>query len=315
MSALGDVINGAVDSIAKTQSGTTLQDFLSHFGSAEGKWINQLDPLNTFDLSFKFYPTYEPEKKDADKSALGRLGSSLLGSAKSAVKEGLNSVTGGLLGSFMNSKVDIMKQRRDFEPIGKESFMEWLASANLLVGAEDWIGENAGQAMRPLELQLGLYCQEITIPNLKMIDGGKITSTLGEFPVNGDYILPDNNTLQFTFVNTKVPLMERIFYPWMREVTLPWWSYDTQPYTTATVTIDFTKHNDIKYMFFGCRPSQINMQQANQDPSGDNLKRQVTMLFDYMIVTSSLGVTESVKDKLIGSGKTLFNSAAKLANF
>ena len=106
-----------------------------------------------------------------------------------------------------------------------------------------------------------------------MVDGGKVTSVVGEFPVNGNYILPDNNSLQFTFVNTKVPLMERIFYPWMREVTLPWWAYDTQPYTTATVTVDFTKHSDIKYVFFGCRPSQINMQQANQDPSGDNLKR------------------------------------------
>lgn len=314
MSALGDVINGAVDAVTGSSSGTTLQDFLSHFGSAEGKWINQLDPLNTFDLSFKFYPAYESEKKDEEKSALGKLGSSLMGSAKSAVKEGLNSVTGGLLGSFMNSKVDIMKQKKDFEYVGKETFMEWLAGANLLVGAEDWIGESAGQAARPLELQLGLYCQEITIPNLKMVDGGKVTSVVGEFPVNGNYILPDNNSLQFTFVNTKVPLMERIFYPWMREVTLPWWAYDTQPYTTATVTVDFTKHSDIKYVFFGCRPSQINMQQANQDPSGDNLKRQVTLMFDYMIVTSSLGVTESVKDKLIGSGKTLFNSAAKMVN-
>jgi len=39
------------------------------------------------------------------------------------------------------------------------------------------------------------------------------------------------------------------------------------------------------------------------------------MLFDYMIVTSSLGVSESTKDKLLGSGQTLFNSAAKLVNF
>lgn len=313
MSALANVIGNAVGAATGASSGTTLQDFLSRFGSAEGKWINQLDPLNTFDLSFTFYPA--PKLKSKDKSVLGKIGSSLIGSAKSAVKEGLNSATGGLLGSFMNSKVDVMKQKKSFGYIGKETFMEWLASANLLVGAEDWIGEKAGQAVRPLELQLGLYCQEITIPNLKMIDGGKVTSILGEFPVNGNYIMPDNNNLQFSFVNTKVPLMERIFYPWMREVTLPWWSYDSQPYTTATVTVDFTKHSDIKYMFFGCRPSQINMQQANQDPSGDNLKRQVTMVFDYMIVTSSLGVTESVKDKLLGSGMTLFNSAAKFVNF
>lgn len=314
MSALGNVINNAVGAVTGTSGGTTLQDFLSRFGSAEGKWINTLDPLNTFDLNFKFYPAPTP-KKQKDKSLLQKLGSSLVGSAKSAVKEGLNSLTGGLLGSFMNGKVDIMKKKKEFEKVGEETFLEWLAAANLLVGAEDWIGENAGQAVRPLEIQLGLYCQDITIPNLRMVDGGKVTTQLGEFPVNGNYILPDSNHLQFTFVNTKVPIMERIFYPWMREVTLPYWSYKTQPYTTATITVDFTKHNDIKYMFFGARPSQINTQQAHQDPSGDNLKRQVTMMFDYMIVTSSLKNTESIKEKLLGSGKALFNSASKLVNF
>lgn len=314
MSALGSVIGNAVGAVAGNSGGTTLQDFLSRFGSAEGKWINMLDPLNTFDLTFQFYPAPSPKKKK-DKSLLSKLGSSLVGSAKSAVKEGLNSMTGGLLGSFMNGKVDIMKKKKEFGKVGKETFLEWLASANLLVGAEDWIGEKAGQAVRPLEIQLGLYCQDITIPNLRMVDGGKVTTQLGEFPVNGNYILPDSNNLQFTFVNTKVPIMERIFYPWMREVTLPWWSYESQPYTTATITVDFTKHNDIKYMFFGARPAQINMQQAHQDPSGDNLKRQVTMMFDFMIVTSSLKNTESVKDKLLSSGKTLFNSASKLANF
>lgn len=91
-------------------------------------------------------------KSTKDESTLQKIGGSLIGSAKSAVKEGLNSLTGGLLGSFMNSKVDIMEKKGEFEHVGKETFMEWLASANLLVGAEDWIGESAGQAMRPLEL-------------------------------------------------------------------------------------------------------------------------------------------------------------------
>lgn len=67
------------------------------------------------------------------------------------------------------------------------------------------------------------------------------------------------------FLNTKVPLMERIFLPWMRETTTPWWNYDKQPYTTATITIDFTKHSDISYIFVGCRPQKlISMQAAQQ---------------------------------------------------
>ena len=58
-------------------------------------------------------------------------------------------------------------------------------------------------------------------------------------------------------VNTRVPLLERLFYPWLREISLPYWSYATQPYTTATVTVDLTKHNDVKYVFVGCRPQKI----------------------------------------------------------
>ena len=73
---------------------------------------------------------------------------------------------------------------------------------------------------------------------------------------------PDSNVLVLKMLNTKVPLHERIFYPWMREVTLPFWSYKTQPYTTATIVVDFTAHNDIKYAFYGCRPQRITMQQG-----------------------------------------------------
>ena len=58
----------------------------------------------------------------------------------------------------MNSKVSISKMHDDFEYDHKDTFLEYLAAANLLVGSEDWIGENAGQVSRPLELQLGLYC-------------------------------------------------------------------------------------------------------------------------------------------------------------
>ena len=313
MGSLGNIIGDAVGSALGTSSGTSLEDFLSHFGTMQGKWINDIDPLNTFDVTIKFYPTIPP-KKDK-KSTLSKIGSSLLGSAQSAVKEGLNSVTGGLLGSFMNSKVDISKLHKKYDGVGKYTFLEYLASANLLVGADDWIGEKAGQTVRPLEIQLGMYCQEVTIPNLKIADEEAASTFFGDIPLNGTMVIPDKKDLSFQIVNTRVPLMERIFYPWMREITLPWWSYETQPYTTATITIDFTKHSDIKYVFYGCRPTQINLQQAQQAPDGNNITRQMTMVFDMMFVESSLGVSESVKDKLLGSGQTLFNSASKMVNF
>jgi len=60
-----------------------------------------------------------------------------------------------------------------------------------------------------------------------MEDGGVSDTFLGKFPLNGKSVGPDNNTLQMSILNTKVPLLERIFYPWLREVTLPYWSYET----------------------------------------------------------------------------------------
>lgn len=157
MGALGDIINDAVDAATGKSSGTTLQDFLSHFSSSEGIWIKQIDPLATFDLTFKLYPTIEAESK-GDKKWYEALGDSLVSSAKSAVKNLANNVTGGLLGSIMNSKVDIIKKHNSFESAGTQTFLEYLAAANLLVGKEDWVGENAGQSIAPLELNLGLYC-------------------------------------------------------------------------------------------------------------------------------------------------------------
>jgi len=44
------------------------------------------------------------------------------------------------------------------------------------------------------------------------------------------------------------------------------------------------------------------------------MTRDVSFWFDFMFVTSSLKTTENWKDKLLSTGKTLFNSAAKMVN-
>lgn len=117
MGALGNIINNAVDAATGKSSGTSLQDFLSHFSSSEGIWIKQIDPLATFDLTFKLYPTIEQEAK-SEKKWYEALGDSLMSSAKGAVKNLANNVTGGLLGSIMNSEVKIMDKHDKFEKVG-----------------------------------------------------------------------------------------------------------------------------------------------------------------------------------------------------
>ena len=138
--------------------------------------------------------------------------------------------------------------------------MEYLAKANLLEGGEQW--ESADQAACPLELNLGPYVQSINGLNVKQGGEGRVQTQLGDFPLNGNCVQTDG-TLQMSIVNTKAALHERIFYPWLREVTLPFWSYESQPYTTATVDIDFTKHNDVHYIFCGVRPVQIKLLDAS----------------------------------------------------
>ena len=42
-----------------------------------------------------------------------------------------------------------------------------------------------------LELDLGLYCQDITIPQISMPDIGSSTNSIGTFPINGTIVTPD----------------------------------------------------------------------------------------------------------------------------
>ena len=57
------------------------------------------------------------------------------------------------------------------------------------------------------------------------------------------------------------------------------------------------------------------MQQATQAKTASNLARDVSFLFDFMTVTSSLQNIDSVEDKLFGAGKTLLNAASKMVKF
>lgn len=306
--SLGDIANAALGQ----SSGTNLQSFLSKFYSSAGNFVDTIDPKTTFEVNVKFYPN---EFSTEDKGFLSRVGSAALGAAKSAVGNLANNVTGGLAGALASDGESIEQLRGKYADAGKKTFMNYLAPANRIAGGEGWLGGAETQAVMPLELNLGPYVQEVTLPNIKVKSEQKSVTAIGEFPVNGTYVQPETNELIMQIVNTKAALHERIFYPWMREVCAPFWSYKSQPYTTADITIDFSKHNDAKYVFYGCRPSQIYALQGNQDTSSaDNLKRQVVFIFDLMTVQSSLKTGESWSDKLLDTGKGLASGAMHVLN-
>lgn len=135
-----------------------------------------------------------------------------------------------------------------------------------------------------------------------------VKTMLGQYPTSGLFVKPSQNSFQLNIINTKVPLLERIFYPWMREITLPYWSYDNQPYTTANVEISFEKHADFKYLFVGSRPTQL----ETLTPSNDlpTPTRNISFTFDYMFVMSNFNTCESAKDKLKDTAKKLVGGVA-----
>lgn len=180
MGALGNIISNAAsaakdavlgdDSSKSSAPCTTVEDFLAKFSDSSGKYANQLNTLTTFEVSFKFYPTdtSAPAESSDNTSKLGKALDAAVGSLKSsamkAAKNAVNNLTGGLLASLNNDAKGVMDMHGSYEDKGKYSFMHYLAAANLLVGDEnEWFGK-AGQAPKPLELQLGYYVQDIVIP-------------------------------------------------------------------------------------------------------------------------------------------------------
>lgn len=125
------------------------------------------------------------------------------------------------------------------------------------------------------------YAQNVIIPNFTSPADKNIESAMGTFVTQKLFLTPDSQTFTLEIINTKKPILENVFLPWMREVQSPQWVYPTHPYTKGTFELDMTSHNNIKYRFLGCRPTSI----ASINPSHElpsSLTRQLTLTFDFM---------------------------------
>ena len=207
-------------------SHSSLESFLAKFSQDDVPGVNTLDPLNTFDVKFDFYP------------------------------------------------VEVQGQ-------GSPSFVKDVAiNLGLLDNTTPQIINKS-----LIELDFSLYVTDITLPQINLTGDSTVdVVSVGKFKTPGTTVGPDNNQLVISFLNTSIPLIERIFYPWAREVALPYWSYEQQPFTTARVIIDFTKHNATRYIFTGVRPTTMQLQQPSQEQAGNAIKRQVTFIFDYIFI-------------------------------
>ena len=146
-------------------------------------------------------------------------------------------------------------------------------------------------------IDLGMFIQSITVPQIQQDNMEDIKTILGTFPVSGNFVQPDTKKLTMEIVNTKSSLHENFFYSWLKEVTLPVWSYNTQPYTTARIELDFSEHSNVKYVFYGCRPCSVQMLQPSQEAL-TTFTRQVQFAFDWMfIVNTKNDYTTQVSEK------------------
>lgn len=235
-----------------------------------------------------FFPALcdvETCQSESNAKALGNM-------LKSAASSAIDNLTGGLVSAVAGDK-DIMKMRTEYigKAIGQASIVNYIACAHSLT--------NDTATVPQLILDLSYYVQNASLPQLTLDDGELIKTPMGQFHTHGQFVKPSQNTFQLNIINTKAPLLERVFYPWMREVSLPYWAYDKQPYTTANVTIKFDKHADFGYMFVGSRPTNIETLQPSNDLGSPT--RMVTFTFDHMFVTSKMKMSETVEEKLGGA--------------
>lgn len=265
-----------------------LNDFYSTFFSADSKNIKTLDMQATFKAKFIFQPGTEAKKQD--KGFLSKIGNAL----KTAGSNALANATGGLVTMDSFSKDKKLKDLRKKSDVSK-SMMEFLTTGTKISDSK-------------YSLDMTMFIQQMTLPNLQMTGIEDIQTLFGNFSTSGYIIEPDSHEFTMSIVNIKLPIHETIFYPWMKEVTSPFWCYSSQPYTTATVEIDLSEHADLKYKFYGCRPYRIiTLDPTMQAPS--QFTRDVIFKFDYMMVKSDLKIQDSIQDKIKGVGTSLLNSA------
>lgn len=110
---LGDAVKAALPEDYRPANRTNLQDFLNRFQSSDGRYVNSPDPLGTFEMKIRFYPSLTAKElmdRSKNDTWLSRLGGSLLNSGKSLLKNAADNITGGLFSSITGADgANVMK--------------------------------------------------------------------------------------------------------------------------------------------------------------------------------------------------------------
>ena len=308
INGVSSALGGSGISSSSTQG--RLQTFLDTFQSQTNrKNIFKLDPYNNFTCKFEF----TPDKIDTinTEDFWTRAGKSLVNAGFTAAVNAVDNLTGGLF----SGAADMFSGQEDINPFsrketnkgdaGKYTILNNSAEGIFLKKAKsDNSGKNLFQKASAavsaqkndgtyLGWDLTQFVQRINLPNITIPNSENISTILGNFQTTGTLVDVESHEFSIDILNTKLPLIETVFYPWMREVTLPYWSYNQYPYTLGKLTIDLNTHCDVQYIIYGVKPKTVQTYNPSQE-FNSNMVRFVTFSFDYMLVKSSGQGQESI---------------------
>lgn len=127
----------------------------------------------------------------------------------------------------------------------------------------------------------GMFIQSIQIPEFNVNSDTTADTILTSIQTHKIILSPASNTITLDLINTRVPVIENIIYPWMMELRSPAWLYESRPYSVANITVSLTSHNNVSYCFLGCRPTSADAYNPSHDLPGVPT-RSMSFTFDFM---------------------------------
>ena len=335
-------IKNPLNSLGLTSAPGSLQDFYNKIGSnyslQKDNFVNYINAPKFFDVSIKNIkpPLPNPPKTGSDENSTNTNETqSPLGAWWSATTGSIGSQWGEFKNSFSKEAREKReaeaKQREKIDNGSTETFLQFIndnynPNESILNSICTYIGVD-------LDKDFKYYVQNITLPNIK-IDTEYISNFTTTEPIGKDgiWVVPENNNISISLLDMAAPLHEYIFYPWLAEVGLAQWMYNSMPFTKADICISFMFPNytsgseeepgmldslfsaiantisegsgdnplgrpSFQYIFKNCYPTRMDLISPSNSPS-DQFTRNIDFTFSHLIIKTSGVVTLPIAKKL-----------------
>lgn len=329
-------IKSPLNSLGLTSAPGSLQAFYNKIGSnysiQKDNFVNYINVPKFFDISIKnIKPGPTSQTADVPKGFSNK--NSSFGDWWDATKSSASSQWGEFKNSFSKegreNAESARKQREYIENGSTDAFLKFIEeryNPNLsnLTNICTYIGVD-------LDKDFKYYVQNVKLPNLK-IDTEYISNFTSPEPIGKDgvFIVPENNNITISLLDMAAPLHEYLFYPWLAEVGLSQWMYNTMPFTKADIVINFMFPNytaveegqpgivdsffttlankisensgdnplsrpSFQYIFKNCYPTRMDLLSPSNTIS-DTFTRDVDFAFSHLIIkTSGVVVVDAAK--------------------